>query len=186
MANDYFFNGDDKDYFMKSSWTVWTDASGTLTYVGKTNNEKTFSPQIEETEWWDNTSGVQTLFLSDICKAGLFVQFSFMQVAEPDILALAWNLDYDNSDADSAYLYHGSNPNSLGEYEWRFAGQTRSGLGVTLVIRKGPCIPNGDWATGVPCEFTNIPVTVKAYQDTNITDTKRDIAYWIIDKKTSS
>jgi hypothetical protein len=186
MANSYDFIGDDKNYFMKSSLSVYTDLSGTMQYVGKTSNEKALSPNTELAEWFDNTGGVQTLFVLDIDKFEFNMQFSFMQVFDPNVIAAAWNLDLDNSDPNTVYQFAGSNPNALQEAEWRFVGRSISGLIITLVLRKAIIVPNGDWANGAPGEFTNIPVTARALQDTNITDTKRDLAYFMIDKQAAS
>ena len=44
----------------------------------------------------------------------------------------------------------------------------------------------GDWEVGSPGDYTGIPVTVKALQDTTITNTARDMAYFIIDKRSAS
>lgn len=186
MANDYFFNGDDKEHFMKSSWQVYTNASGVLQYIGKTTNEKTISPGLEIVRWYDNTSGVQTLYVMDIDKAELKVSFGFMQVTEPDVLAMAMNLDYDNSDPDTSNLYFGSNPNPLQEFEWRFVGRSRSALVVTLILYSAICLINGDWATGAPGDYTNVPVTVEAMQDTSISNTQRDLGVFQIEKRTAS
>ena len=91
MPNLFDFLGDDKDFFMKSSWMVYADLNGNRQYVGKTSNEKTLSPALETIEWHDNASGVQTLFVTDITKAGLSVSFSFMQIADPNALTLFLN-----------------------------------------------------------------------------------------------
>jgi hypothetical protein len=186
MANSYDFTGDEKDYFMKSSWQVYTDLNGNRQYVGKTGNEKTISPSLETIEWMDNTSGVQTRFILDIDRFDFDVRFTFMQVADPNALALAMNADLDSSDPNINRLFLGSAPNALQDAEWRFVGQTRSGLGITLVLRKAICIMDGEWTSGAPGEYTNIPVKVSALQDTSITDTKRDLAYFEIDKRSDS
>jgi hypothetical protein len=186
MPNSYDFLGDQKDFFMKSSLSVFTDLNGNRQFVGKTNNEKTISPNMEIVEWFDNTSGTQTRFILDIDRFDFAVNFSFMQVADPNALAIAMNLDWDQSDANFHYLFAGSAPNALSDAEWRFVGQTRSGLGITLVLRKAIVTFEGDWAIGAPGDYTNIPVKASALQDTSITDTKRDLAYFIIDKRSAS
>lgn len=185
-ANTYDFLGDFNGYFMKSSWQVYCDASGSLQYVGKTDNEKTISPNVELAEWWDNSSGTQTLYVLDIDKFEISVSFTFMQVLDPNTIAMCWNSDLDTSDADTVYNFFGSNPNSLGEYEWRFVGQSRTSLGITLVIRKGIIVPNGDWTSGTPATYTGIPIMCRAIQDTSISDTKRDLAYIMMDKRSFS
>jgi len=186
MANTYDFLGDFNGYFMKSSLQVFCDVSGNMQYVGKTENEKNISPEIELVEWYDNTSGTQTLFILDIDKFGFGIGFQWMQVFDPNVLALAWNADLDTSDPDRSFLFFGSNPNALVEPEWRFVGQSRLSLSMTLVIRKGIIVPDGDWAVGAPGDYTKIPSRVRAIQDTSITNTKRDMAYIILDKRTFS
>lgn len=185
MSNTYDFLGDQTDFFMKSSWQVYCDASGRSQYVGKTGNEKTISPSTNLSEWWDNTSGVESLYVIDVSRFGISVNFTFMQVLDPNTLALAWNTDLDTSNANFNYSFLGSAPNALSTDEWRFVGKGRGGLGITLVIRKGIAIPNGDWSSG-GTDYTSIPITVRATQDTSITNTKRDLAYFIIDKRSNS
>lgn len=182
MANSYDFLGDNKSYFMRSSWQVFTDLNGNRQYVGKTGNEKTMAPNLELVEWYDNTQGPQVLYVADIDKFDLSVSFSFMQILDPNVLAIAWNMDLDTSDPNFNYAFMGSDPNPLVEAEWRFVGEGRDGLGITLVIRKGVMVPNGDWTSGEPGDYTNIPVTVRTFQDTSITTRRRDLAYFIIDK----
>ena len=58
MANTYDWLGAYKNDFMKSSAKVFTDLSGNLQYVGKTEPEAVISPNTELIEWWDNTGGV--------------------------------------------------------------------------------------------------------------------------------
>jgi len=183
MGNIYNWLGNNKSYFMRSSWQVYTDLSGVRQYVGKTGNEKTISPNLELVEWYDNTEGPQTLYVVDIDKFDLSVSFTFMQVLDPNVLSIAWNLDLDTSDPNFIYAFGGSNPNALALAEWRFVSQGRDGLGITLVIRDAICVPNGDWTSGAPGDYANVPVTVRALQDDTISDSKRDLFYLIIDKK---
>lgn len=185
MANVYDFLGDERDYFMKSSLKVYTDLSGALQYVGKTNNEKTIRNDAEYVEWFDNTSGVQTLYIRDNDKFGMMVDFSFMQVADPNVIGVALNSDWDQSDPNFHYHFIGSSPNELREAKWVFVGQTRSGLDIELVIRKGVITLNGEWSLGAPGDYTNIPVTCSAMQDTSIANQLRDLAYIRIQKRTS-
>ena len=186
MANVYDFLGAEKDFFMKSSWDVYTSLNGNRQYVGKTGNEKTLSPSLETIDWWDNASGVQTLFVQDIVKNGVSVAFNFMQVADKNALALFFRGEIDSSGANDHYIWMGSNPPALEEAEWRFVAQSRSQIQITLVIRKGTCIANGDWTSGAPGDYTNLPVKVSALQDTSITNTQRDLAYFILEKKAYS
>lgn len=186
MANVYDWLGSQDDYFMKSSWQVYNDSSGNRQYVGKTENEVTISPNLELAEWFDNSTGVQYLYAIGISKFDIMVSFMFKQILDPNAISMGWNSDLDTSDSTFNYLFFGTNPNDLGEYEWRFVGQSKSGLSITFVIRKGICVPNGDWASGAPGEWTSIPVSLRAIPDATITDTKRDLAYFIIQKRSLS
>jgi hypothetical protein len=185
MANVYDFLGDDRDHFMKSSFKVFTDLSGNMQYVGKTQNEKTVRLDTEFVEWFDNTSGVQTLYVKDLDSLNFAVDFSFMQVADPNAVAIAFNADWDASGANYDIEFLGSNPNPLVEAEWRFVGRTRDARDYIIVIRKGVITPNGEWANGAPGQYTEIPVTCAALQDTNITNDARDLAYIMIEKQTA-
>lgn len=184
MAFDFL--GDDRSFFMKSSWDVYCNASGARQYVGKTSNEKEFNPNIELAEWWSNSSGTQSLFVLDVDKFDFSMGFSFMQVCDPNVLAMAWNMELDSSDGTYHYLFGGSEPAALTEAEWRFVGRSRTGLEITLVVRKGICVPSGAFTSGAPGEFAGVPVTVRALQDTTITDKSRDMVYFRIAKKSYS
>jgi hypothetical protein len=186
MGNTWDFLGAYKNDFMKSSLDVYTNLSGNLQFVGKTQNEKTISPNTELVEWFDNTSGTQTLYALDIDKFDMSVAFSFMQLADPQALAIALNADLDTSHPTLNYLFLGSNPNSLPEAEWRLVGQAVDGRGFTIVIRRGIIIPTGDIALGAPGNYSEVPVTLRCLQDTTITNGKRDVAYIMIDKRTFS
>ena len=186
MANTYDFLGSDRDYFMKSSWNVYNDLSGSMQFVGKTENEKTIRTDSEFVEWFDNTSGTKTLYVKDYDAFNFSVDFSFMQVAEPDALAVVFNGELDTSDANYTYVFFGSSPNPLAEAEWRFVGQTRAGLEVLTVVRKGVITPNGEWASGASGEYTKLPATCSAFQDTSITNQLRDLVYIRVQKKTAA
>lgn len=185
MPNAYDWLGDDRDFFMKSSWQVFTDLSGILQYVGKTGNEKTIRMSPEYVEWYDNTSGTQTLYVKDIDKFGVAVDFSFMQVLDSNALGVAFNSDWDATDPNWNYHFIGSCPQELQQAEWRFVGQGRSGLDIILVIRTGVITLAGDWSSGAPGDYTNIAVTCDAFQDTSISNCVRDLAYFQIEKQTS-
>ncbi len=184
--NSYDFLGAQDDFFMKSSWNVFTNLNGNLQFVGKTTNEKTISPNVETIEWMDNTSGTQTRFVLDLDRFDFSVSFGFMQVFDKNALALAMSGELDTSDANVDRVFFGSAPPALDEAQWRFTGQSRTGLGITLVIRKGVATFNGDWETGASGDYTNFSVTVSALQDTSITNTQRDMAYFELDRRSDS
>ena len=186
MANTYDFLGDQRSYFMKSSMQVYTDLGNVRQYVGKTGNEKTFSPNLELIEWYDNTQARQSLFIVDIDKFDIVVSFNFMQIIDPNVIPIAWNADLDTSDPNYVYQFFGSDSNSLVEAEWRLVGQGIDGLEFMFVIRKGICIPNGDWTMGAAGEFTSMPVTLRSLQDTTIDNDKRNFSYFRIQKKALS
>jgi len=185
MANSYDWLGDDRDWFMKSSWKVYTDLSGVMQYVGKTGNEKVIRMNPEYVEWHDNTSGVQTLYIKDLDKFGFAVDFSFMQVVDSNVIGVAFNSDWDQSDPNWHYHFFGSNQNEIALAKWVFVGLSRTGLDIELWIRNGQIALTGDWTSGAAGDFTNIPVTCDAMQDTSITNDLRDLAYIRIEKKTS-
>lgn len=183
--NTYDWLGDSKDWFVKSSLKVYNDLSGIMQYVGKTGNEKTIRMNPEYVEWWDNSSGVQTLYIKDLDKFGFAVDFSFMQVVDSNVLGIAFNSDWDKSDPNWNHHFFGSCQNEIKTGTWAFTGQSRSGLAFELWIRKGQISLSGDWAMGSPGDFTNIPVSCDALQDTSISNCLRDLAYFRIEKRTS-
>jgi hypothetical protein len=186
MPNVYDWLGDNRAQFMKSSWQVYTDLSGSRQYVGKTENEKEFDPGMEIIDWFDNTGGTQIKYVVDIDKMSPVVNFMFKQPLDPNVLAIAWNGDLDWSDPNFVYNYYGSTPNALAEAEWRFVGRGRTGLGITFVIRNGVCVPNGSWTSGAGGSYSGVPVSIHALQDESITNGARDLAYFIIDRYSAS
>lgn len=184
--NIYDFLGDDATAFMKASAQIYTDLSGSMQYVGKTQPEISINPNTEVVEWFDNVGKTQTLFVLDIDKFDLQVGFSFAQVLDEQALAIALNAELDTSNPNHNYLFLGSNPNDLAEAEWRLISQGRTGRSIALIIRRGVIIPSGEQTWGTPGSFANNPVTLRALQDVSITNTKRDIAYFMIDKRSFS
>jgi hypothetical protein len=186
MAKSFDFLGAHKGSFWKQSFQVFTDLSGNLQYVGKTQNEITLGPGLENVEWFDNTGATQVLYALDIDKVDPSFTFSFMQVNDTNVLALALNADMDDSDASTFRSYVGSNPDAYSEAEWRFVGQSTDGRTLTFVIRRGIAFASGDITAGAPGSYTEVPITVRALQDTSITNTKRDLFYWEQQKRTFS
>lgn len=177
MAKSFDFLGDFKGHFWKQSFQVFTDLSGSLQYVGKTQNGKTFNPGIENIEWFDNSNGTQVLFALDIDKVDPSFTFAFMQVTDPNVFALIANMDMDDSDPNIHRSYLGSGPDEYSEAEWRFVGQSVGGLTATFVIRRGIAFSAGELTLGEPGSYTEAPVTVRALQDTTISNTARDVMY---------
>lgn len=186
MANVYDWLGDNRAYFMKSSWQVYSDLSGIRQYIGKTENEKSFDPGMEIIDWFDNTGGTQIKYVVDIDKMSPVVNFSFMQPLDPNVLAIAWNGDLDTSDPDYVYDFYGSAPNALAEAEWRFVGRGRTGLGITFVMRNAVIVPNGAWTSGAGGAYAPAPVSCHALQDTSISNGKRDLCFFIVEKYSAS
>ena len=186
MANSYDFLGDYKGYFTKSSSMVYCDASGALQYVGKTNHEVEFDPGIEYVEWFDNTSGTQSLYILVTDKVDPKVNFSWMQVYDPNTLPIVYNLDLDTSDPNYNYAFIGSDPNSLAEYTWVFVNQSIYGLTMELWLREGICMANGSWTHGAPGDLSNVPCSIRATIAGAISDEKRNLGYFKIQKRSFS
>jgi hypothetical protein len=188
MARTFDFLGAYKGYFTKASLDVYFMQSGgsSMQYVGKTQNEKTLTPGVENVEWYDNTGGTQILYAMDIDKIAPAIKFSFMQVADPNVLAMALNADMDDSDPAIFRGFVGSEPEAYTEGEWRFACQSTGGLLMTLVFRRGLAFSSGDIAMGAPGAYAEVPITVRALQDTTITDKKRDLFYWELEQRAFS
>jgi len=156
-----------------------------LQYVGKTG-EVTFSSGVENVEWWDNSGATQTLYALDIDKINPSFTFSFLQVTDQNILTLALNADMDNTGSTNYYGFLGSNPDAYTEGEWRLVGESVDGRSLTLVVRRGILFSSGDITLGAAGSYSNVPVTLRVLQDTTITDTKRDMIYWILQKRSFS
>jgi hypothetical protein len=157
-----------------------------MQYVGKTQNAKTFNPGIENVEWFDNSGGTQVLYALDIDKVDPSFTFAFMQITDPNTLSLIANMDMDNSDPNIFRAYLGSNPDEYSEAEWRFVGQSVGGLTATFVVRRGIAFSAGELTLGEPGSYTEAPVTIRALQDTSVTDTKRDLMYIEIEERAFS
>lgn len=189
MSGDLLsFLGDDKTAFIKSSLAVYTDIdqSGVLKYVGKTNPEKQFSPGFSNAEWWDNTSGTQVLFVIDPDKIDAKLAFSFAQVIDPNILALAIHgvLD-EESDPNFNQVFLGSNPGAYREGRWQMVGRGRTGRIIRLNFRRAIAAPTGTITLGTPGSYANTPIELRALQDTTVADTTRDLLWFDIQKKGS-
>lgn len=179
MSSDLLsFLGDDKDAFIKSSLAVYTnvDQSGVLKYVGKTNPEKAFSPGFSVAEWWDNTSGTQTLFVIDPDKVDTKITFSFAQVLDPNILAISIHGQLDEEeDPNFNRVYLGSNPGAFREGSWQFIGRGRTGRVVKITFFRAIAVPTGTITLGTPGSYANTPIELRALQDVTKTDTQRDL-----------
>lgn len=181
------FTGDDKAQFIKASLRVWVDFDGAgLVYVGKTKPEKQLSPGVGVAEFWDNSSGVQSLFIVDPDKVDMKMSFAFAQVVNENVLALALNADIDrDSDANNNIVNVGSNPGAFREGKWYFTTQSRTGRIITLTVRRGIVQPTGNIAIGTPGSYAECPMELRFLQDTSIVDTSKDLAYWTIQKAVS-
>ena len=157
--------------------------SGTLQYVGKTQNGITFNPGVENLEWFDNAGGTQVLYALDIDKVDPSFNFAFMQITDPNVLALIANMDMDKTDPNLFRAYLGSEPDEYSEAEWRFVGKSQGGLTATFVVRRGIAFSAGELTMGEPGSYTEASVTVRALQDTSITNTKRDLMYIEIEER---
>lgn len=182
MANNYDFLGSYKYHFTKSSLKAYTDLSGAMQFVGQTNPDFEIDPGSEYVEFYDNTGGTQALYIIASDKVDFKVNFSFMQVFDENVLALALNLDMDNTGANTAYQFIGSEPNELQTAEWRFVGKSLDGRSLTLVSRKGIIINSGS-ISGSPGSFTNVPISCRFTIDEAITDTKRNLGYFMVEKR---
>ena len=186
MANAYDFHGDYKGYFQKSSSQVYCNASGSMQYIGKTNHEVEFDPGIEYVEWFDNTSGTQSLYILVTDKVDPRVNFSWMQVYDENTLPMVYNLDKDSSDPNFEYDFIGSDPNFLTEYTWLFVNQSIYGLTMELWVRQGICMANGTWTHGAPGSLSNVPCSIRMTIDNNITNEKRNLGYFKTGKRAYS
>lgn len=181
--NSFDFSGADIDYFMKSSLKVYANLAGVQQFLGHTSNEKDFDPGITMMDWYDNTGGTQALAVVDIAKIDPKVGFSFMQVSDPNIFPLVWNLLKDDSDPNYVWSYMGSQPQPLKTAEYRLVGKSRSGYEMMMVIRKGILLAKGASKFGAPAAYSETPCEIRAMIDNSITDVQRDMMYFRIQRK---
>jgi hypothetical protein len=126
------------------------------------------------------------LYALDIDKVDPSFSFSFMQVMDTNVLSLALNADMDDSDATTFRAFVGSNPDAYTEGEWRLVGQSTDGRAMTIVLRRAIGFASGDLSFGSPGSYTEVPITLRALQDTNEANTKRDLMYIEQQKRTFS
>ena len=186
MAKNFDWLGDHAGSFSKESPLVSNDLSGNLQVVGKTQNEKTFAPNFENVEWFDNTGSTQILFKLDIDKVDPTMTFSFMQVTDTNVMPLALNMDMDTSGSDQDFHFLGSEPDAYSEGEWRFSWKSTDSRDIVLIFRRAIGFSSGDVTLGTPGSYTEVPITIRALQDTTIANTKRDLIYFVIDKRAFS
>lgn len=191
MAKSFDWLGDNKGEFFKQSLIVSNNLSGNQQIVGKTQNEMSFNMNLENVEWFSNAGGTQTLFALDIDKIDPTLTFSFMQVIDKNVLQLALNADFDASDPNVDRHFIGSNPDTYSEAEWRLTGSSVGVTGdasrsMTMIWRRGIAFASGDISWGAPGAYSEVPVTMRGLQDTSIANTKRDVLYFEIAKRTFS
>lgn len=186
MSNVFNFLGADATAFMKSSLQVFNNLSGSMQYVGKTKPEVDINPNMGVAEWWDNSSGTQTLFVVDPDKVDPKIGFSFAQVLDENALALFLHGQIDRTVPGQVKVYQGSNPGSFEEAMWQFVGRGRTGRVITYTVLRGIVIPTGSFKPGTPGAYADLGITVRALQDTTVANTGRDLAYWTINSAASS
>jgi len=186
MANVYDFLGAQKDYFQKASWQVYCDASGRMQYVGKVNAEIEVDMGIENIEYFDNENGVQVLFVLTQTKVDPKINFSWMQIFDPGVVPITFNLEKDDSDANVTRDFIGSDPDDYEYHGWRFVSKSLGGQVCTLYVRQGVCSSNGTWTSGGAGALATLPATVRMTQDTTIANGKRDLGYFEFDKRALS
>lgn len=169
--------------FMRESLEVYCNASGNLQYVGKTEPEKTI--RFPRTMMQFKDGSPRALYIQDFQEVGVQVQFTFKQVADPNILALATNGDLDKTSTANHYVFLGSDPGAVSYYKWTFVGSTRDGRAFELVLRKAQISEIGDMSTG-GTDYAGLQLTIDALKDETITDAKRDMAYFRIIPRTFS
>ena len=185
--NVYDFLGAQKDYFQKASWQVYAESSaGNLQYVGKVENEIEINPNIENIEWFTNDRGVQVLYILTPTKIDPMINFSWMQIFDPNTIPMTWNLEKDDSDPNVIRDFIGSDPDDYESREWRFVSKSLSGLACTLVVRKGICSANGSWTSGGGGALATLPASVRMTQDTSEVNGKRDLGWFEFDKRALS
>lgn len=169
--------------FSKQSLAVYVELAAGLRLIGYTEPESTVRFNREMIVFESGTPRVT--IIQDYFRTGVEVDFTYKQVCDPNLLALMLTGELDTSGASYDYTFLGSNPGSIQTYEWRFVGETQDNRLFELVIRKGQIGAIGDMAFGGQ-EYVGQQVTVSALQDTGISDTGRDLAYFRVAKRTFS
>jgi hypothetical protein len=178
-------NGKYVSDFSKQSLAIYVNLDAGLRLIGYTQPESTISYSREMMQFEAQTPRV--LVAQDYMRVGASMTFTWMQVADPNLLALMLTGDLDCSGNTYDWVFGGSNPNAgtIPTYEWRAVGESRDGRLLEFVIRKGLVGEIGDQTFG-GTEYASQQVTVNAIQDDTITNTERDLWYWRIAKRTFS
>ena len=116
------------------------------------------------------------------------VNFIWMQILDPNALALVWNLalDIDTPAVGQFELKTGSQTGRLMEAGWESRGIGRTGRKITRHIPRGVIVSTKAATIGTPADYAKIPSTVRALKDWNATDKTQDIAFLSIDKTTEN
>lgn len=180
-------NGATRDDFMLKSLDAWVRLPGEgesdWAFVGKTTKEKTFAPEWEMVEWRDGVPA--TIYVMDVSQVDYSMAFGFMQLADPDLLGIMLNAVVVKGYPNYNYVYMGSDPGVLPEYEWSFIGRTRDRRYFELRIRLGVVRDPQEIAFGSG-EYAVGNIKVQALPDEGVTDVRRDMCYFKIEKGAAS
>jgi hypothetical protein len=176
----YNFLGDDLSAWAKSSLQVYSWLSGSQQYIGRVQQDISITPVLETIEFWDNTSGVQSLYILDVNKADFSVDFKLMQVLDKNALTLYLDGTQDNSDVNNPKVYFGSNPPTLQTARWDFVGLGKTKRQITLTILNGVAVKPKSMTVGAGGKWWEMPITVRALIDSTQPDKTKNLAYFTI------
>lgn len=134
--------------------------SGTFSYVGCSDNAKTFSPTMETFNFQCNEDGVAKTIVTDISSVSYIMNFSFTQW-DRQALAMVLNADFVDVDEGAKYRIElKSQPQK--EYAMRAVLTLRDGSKVAIELYRVNVAANGDISFGEVGAYSMIPATVTA------------------------
>jgi len=135
-----------------------------------------FSPEFAEF-----LEGIpQVLVAKDLTKFGAAVSLTAMEWT-PQIIQLSRGGELVTSETDYDYVYFGTTYEEPPEHKFRFVGTRKDGKIIEFVILKGKVEEMPDMTSG-GTDYNEIPMVIVALKDETVTNEKRNLAYFRIEK----
>jgi hypothetical protein len=140
--------------------------------------EKPITPNAEYVEFVDGIP--QTLVRKDLIRFGMMIGVEIMEWTI-DLLELTRGGDKKITDPVYDYLYFGEDYVDPLPHRLRFVSELVDDKAIEFVMLKGKATEMSEMPTGTG-DYASIPSAFEALRDTTVSDTKRNMAYFRIER----